>query len=43
MEEINYISKEIININKDGTPNYAIWKYTADSKTKVIISIERIK
>ncbi len=43
MEEISYISKEIIDINKDGTPNYGIWKYTAEAKTKIITSITRLK
>lgn len=43
MEEISYISKEIININKDGTPNYAVWRYTSDPRTRVIFSIERLK
>lgn len=42
MEEINYTSKEIININKDGTPNYAVWRYTANAKTRIITSIERL-
>jgi hypothetical protein len=43
MEEITYISKEIIDINKDGTPNYAVWRYISDSRTKILISIERLK
>ncbi len=43
MEEISYISKEIIDINKDGTPNYAVWRYYANAKTKIITSIERLK
>jgi len=43
MEETSYISKEIIDINKDGTPNYGIWRYTSDPKTRVITSIERLK
>lgn len=43
MEEITYTSREIIDINKDSTPNYAVWKYVADMRTRVIISIERLK
>jgi hypothetical protein len=41
--EKNYTKKEIIDINKDGTPNYAVWIYTANAKTNVITSISRIK
>ena len=30
----------IIDINKDGTPNYAVWRYYANAKTKIITSIK---
>lgn len=42
-DEKTYIDKEIISINKDGTPNYAVFKYYVDSKTRVINAIERLK
>lgn len=42
-DEKTYIDKEIININKDGVPDYAVFKYYVDSKTRVINAIERLK
>lgn len=43
MKEITYTTKEIIGTNKDGTPNYGVWRYTMDSKTKILLSIKRLR